>query len=304
MSRIKTFSTDGSNGDMFYIKHNSSNFTIIDCCIKDENKKNILNEIKEQSKDKTFIRFISTHPDEDHIQNLNYLDDTISIPNFYCVKNKAIKIDTETEGFKRYKKLRDSDKAFFLFKGCSRKWMNESGKDKNGIEYSSAGISILWPDTNNSDFKDELVKANKGEAFNNISCIIKYSVQDGVTAIWMGDLENCFMEKICDKVTLPKTNILFAPHHGRKTGKIPDKWIKQLDPDIIIMGEANSKDSDYSSYINYNILRQNSAKNIRFECEDNQINIFSTNPNYTVNFLKDDNIISYEDDYYIGSIHL
>ena len=44
MVKIKSFSTN--NGDMFYIKHGSDNFTIIDCCIDEENKNSILNELK------------------------------------------------------------------------------------------------------------------------------------------------------------------------------------------------------------------------------------------------------------------
>jgi hypothetical protein len=40
MSIIKSISV--GNGDMFYIKHESSNFTIIDCYLDDENKKKLL----------------------------------------------------------------------------------------------------------------------------------------------------------------------------------------------------------------------------------------------------------------------
>ena len=65
MTKIKSFSTN--NGDMFYIKHNSDNFTIIDCCMDDYNKNSILNELIEESKYKSIIRLISTHPDDDHI---------------------------------------------------------------------------------------------------------------------------------------------------------------------------------------------------------------------------------------------
>ena len=42
MSVIKSFSVsdiNGEQGDMFYIKHDSSNFTIIDCCLDDNDKK-------------------------------------------------------------------------------------------------------------------------------------------------------------------------------------------------------------------------------------------------------------------------
>ena len=45
-----------------------------------------------------------------------------AIMNFYCVQNALTK-DTETESFKHYKKLRDGDKAFYLSKGCSRRWL-------------------------------------------------------------------------------------------------------------------------------------------------------------------------------------
>lgn len=43
MSIIKSFSV--GEGDMFYIKHNSSNFSIIDCSLDDDNKEEIVDEI-------------------------------------------------------------------------------------------------------------------------------------------------------------------------------------------------------------------------------------------------------------------
>ncbi len=294
MSIIKSLSV--GNGDMFYIKHNSDNFTSIDCCLSEDNKKDIVDEIKEEKKGKGIFRFISTHPDEDHIQKLDYFDDEIGIDNFYVVKNETTK-SIETDGFKRYKKLHNSDKAFYIEKGSSRKWMN-IGDETRG----SSGLSILWPIRSNEHFKTALENAKNGQTPNNISCIIKYSLEDGVTAIWMGDLETDFMENIKDEITLPKTNILFAPHHGRKSGKIPQEWIDQMDPDIIVMGEANANDSDYASYPNHNKIRQNSAKNITFECITNKIHIYSSNINYSVDFLDWEYQNTF--DYYIGTLNL
>ena len=43
MSIIKSISV--GNGDLFYIKHGSSNFTIIDCNMDETNKKEITDEI-------------------------------------------------------------------------------------------------------------------------------------------------------------------------------------------------------------------------------------------------------------------
>lgn len=297
MSIIKSFSV--GNGDMYYIKHGSDNFTIIDCCLSDVNKKEIVDEIKEEKKYKDITRFISTHPDGDHIQQLYYLDDEINILNFYCVKNEATK-PIETDSFNRYCELRDSSKSFNIYKGCRRMWMNDSGPDKNGKQIESSGISILWPDTSNEDFKTELQKAKEGTAFNNISCIIEYNLNNGITAVWMGDLEKDFMETIKDEVNFSKTNILFAPHHGRKSGKIPQEWLDAMNPDIIVMGEANSNDSDYASYPNHNKIRQNSAKDITFECETDKVHIYSSNENYSVDFLTNEGKKTF--DYYIGTL--
>ena len=85
MSIIKSFSV--GDGDMFYIKHNSDNFTMIDCCMSEEDRNDILKELKSESKNKGIQRFISTHPDDDHISGLLDLNDEMGLLNFYCVKN-------------------------------------------------------------------------------------------------------------------------------------------------------------------------------------------------------------------------
>lgn len=50
MSIIKSFSV--GEGDMFYIDHNSDNFSIIDCCMDDSNKEVITQEIRDKSSKK------------------------------------------------------------------------------------------------------------------------------------------------------------------------------------------------------------------------------------------------------------
>ncbi len=296
MSKVKSFSV--GNGDMFYIKHNSDNFTTIDCCLSDDNKEKIVNELKKESKYKNIRRFISTHPDEDHIQKLDYLDEKMPIVNFYCVKNEANKSDI-TPGFKKYCELRDSDKAFYVSKGCERKWMNISDETRG-----AAGINFQWPITDNPDYKEALIKAKKGESPNNISPIFTYKLENGAHFIWMGDLENEFMEKIKNEIELPSINILFAPHHGRKSGKVPKEWMEQMNPNIVIMGEAPSKNLDYAAYNNYNKITQNSAGDIVFDCIGSKIHIYVSNENYSVDFLENDNLPHKYDCYYLGTLYI
>lgn len=270
MVKIKSFSTN--NGDMYYIKHNSDNFTIIDCCIDEENKESILSEIINESIGKSITRLISTHPDDDHIRGLKYLSDNFSIPNFYCVENETTKKDP-TEDFKKYCELRDSDKAFYIYKGCSRKWMNEDSEERG-----SSGINIKWPDTSNEYFKEALIEAKNGGDPNNISPIITYSLENSITAYWFGDLLTEYMENIKDNVSWKEADIVFASHHGRSSGRIPNEILEKINPKIVVIGEAPSENLDY--YTGYETITQNTAKDIIIICEDNTADFFVSNLNY------------------------
>lgn len=278
MSIVKSLSV--GNGDMFYIQHGSDNFTVIDCFLCDDNKVAIMDEIISESSDKNITRFISTHPDEDHIKGLKYFNQQKPIVNFYCVNNEATKED-ESDDFKKYCELRDSNKAFHIKKGCSRRWMNQ-GDDERG----SSGINILWPIRTNQHFIDALEVAKDGGSPNNISPIISYSLNDGVKMLWMGDLETEFMENIQDDLTLSKVNILFAPHHGRDSGKVPCDLLETLDPDIVVVGECLSEHLNY--YADYNTITQNSAGDIIFECTTGKVHIYVSNNNYSVDFLRNE----------------
>lgn len=292
MSVIKSYSV--GNGDMFYIEHGTDSFTIIDCCLGDDTSDYILAEISARSGKKGITRFISTHPDDDHIRGLELLDRKIGIVNFYCVQNRATKPD-ETDSFQRYCQLRDSDKAFYISKGCTRKWLNEGSPERG-----SSGLSILWPILGNRYFKEALNAAANGENPNNISPVIKYSLNNGVTALWMGDLETEFMEAIEDELDLPTVDILFAPHHGRDSGKISESMLTKMSPKIVVIGEAPSEHLNY--YQEYYTITQNSAGDIAFSCEPGKVHVFTSNE-YDVDFL-DHESWSLGDYHYVGTLTL
>jgi beta-lactamase superfamily II metal-dependent hydrolase len=281
------------NGDMFYIQHNSDNFSIIDCNLTADSADDRIAELLRSSKGKGITRLISTHPDQDHFGGIELLDASMPIVNFYVVQNQAIKED-ETTSFKHYCKLRDdAGKAYYIFKGCSRKWMNEESDERG-----SSGISVLWPDTSNPDFKDALVACNTGESYNNVSAVIRYALQDGASFMWLGDLETEFMEKITKHIKLEKTTIVFASHHGRDSGKIPDSWLEKLDPQIIVIGEAPSRHLNY--YTGYTTITQNRAGDITMECVDDKVHFYVSNPDYKHATLSNEDKTTFEN--YVGSI--
>lgn len=294
MSKVKSFSV--GNGDMFYINHNSDNFTTIDCCLADDVKDDILSEIESESSSKGITRFISTHPDDDHITGLTDYDNKFGILNFYRVDNKATKKDTETDDFKRYKQLRDDKKSFELKKGCTRKWMNESDAERK-----TSGLTCLWPITSNKKYQDALETAKKGGSPNNISPAIRYGVE-GFSFLWMGDMETDMQEEFADKVNVEHATIVFAPHHGRKSGHIPSELMDMLTPKLIIVGEAPSSDLDY--YQGQNTITQNTAGDILFETNGDYLDIFVSESSYskTNGMVRNANHGYHEGMKYLGSV--
>ena len=148
MVTIKSFSV--GNGDMFYICHENKTYTIIDCNIIEEAENKIIKEMKEVKNDNDFNRFISTHPDEDHIKGIKLLNEKIGITNFYCVDNK-IKTEDSAD-FKKYYELRDNS-DLKLKKDMKNSWLNQTHKGREG-----SNIFILWPDIDNKYYKEELGK--------------------------------------------------------------------------------------------------------------------------------------------------
>jgi beta-lactamase superfamily II metal-dependent hydrolase len=289
LSIVKSFAT--GYGDTYYIDHGSDNFSIIDCRIT-EDRQDIIDEIAARSRAKGITRLISTHPDDDHIRGLARLDDAIEILNFYVVENEATKPD-DTVDFRRYCELRDSDKAFYVQRGCERRWMNRHDEERK-----SSGINILWPDITNEDFKNVLKSAEDGGSPNNLSTIIEYSLNNGVTMLWFGDLETDFMRTIEDEISLPTVDILFAAHHGR--ARMPSTWMNQMDPGVVVLGEAPPEHLEY--YDGRDHLRQIKTGDLIFECESGWTHIYIGERGVSEPFLEDLGRADAHGAYYLGSL--
>ena len=77
--------------------------------------------------------------------------------------------------------------------------------------------------------------------------------------------------------------MIFAPHHGRNSGKIPKDILDEIEPKIIIIGEAKS---DYLNYYEgFDTITQNTAKNIVLECTARKIDVYTENK-FDNDFLK------------------
>lgn len=276
MSQILSFSFPEGDirGDMFYIKHGTRNFTVIDCYLKDGNgpnarKNEIIKKIIEESKGRV-CRFISTHPDNDHIAGIESLNEKWPITNFYAVANDRPN-DENDNSLLCYKQL-VKNHNYPISRGISRKWLNDSNNE-NG----SSGINFHWPNTSNKQFMDACQKVREGQEINNICPIFTYNIEDGATYMWMGDLETKMQQSYYNenKYNIPHVDILFQPHHGRKSGSVPEELLNALNPQLIIIGNAPSEHIDYGD--SRQTITQNTAGDILFENEKNEVHIYTKN---------------------------
>ena len=114
-------------------------------------------------------------------------------------------------------------------------------------------------------------------------------------------MEQVFLDKIKDQVSWPKVDILFAPHHGRASGKVSNDVLEKLEPKIIVIGEAPSKYLNY--YQGYNTITQNSAGDIVFECIGDKVHVYVSQSGYRydTSFLVKKGIQNSEHGTYLGS---
>ena len=279
MSIIKSYSLGSGDirGDMFYIKHNSNSFTVLDCYLteKDGRIDEIIGDIKTASKDKVIHRFISTHPDNDHIAGIEKLYNEWPWPdsNFYVVQNN-IPEDTNNSSLTQYIDLKKRSPVF-IEQGLKRAFLNQNGTTKTGTFIEGAGINFLWPDIKNEKFQEALASISNNT--NKICPIITYKVYNSATFMWMGDLKDNMQQEYYNnnKNQIPKVDILFAPHHGRESDKVPKELLDKLDPEIIVIGDAPSDNLYY--YDSEKTITQNSAGDIRFDCIDGKVIIYTKN---------------------------
>lgn len=278
MSLVKSYSLGSGDirGDMFYIKHNSQNFTVIDCYLteKDGRIKEITDEIGRESKGR-IQRFISTHPDNDHIAGLEKLNITWPIINFYAVSNDIPQEEGNTS-LDTYLFLKKEYNCP-IHRGLQRQFLNLKGTTDSGEDYGSSGINFLWPDLNNQQFISAVKAVKAGESPNNICPIITYEAVNSATFMWMGDLETDMQQVFYNqyKNKIPQIDILFAPHHGRKSGEVPADLLKALSPKLIIIGDAPSEHIHY--YDTDKTITQNTAGDICFDCRYHKVRIYTKN---------------------------
>ena len=187
--------------------------------------------------DRTIDVVMLTHPQKDHLQGL------ISVMFRYDVKNFIIgAVGNETDGFKRLveavkeknipvKNLYQGDsfsmeEVKFDILWPQREWLAKKLKSDQAIQLSNArGQAVLGLSTS--------------EDLNSFSYYLHLTYRD-FDALFTGDGDSKIQSEILKTALLPVVEILKFPHHGSKTGILPEFLDKISPHEAVISVGKNS----------------------------------------------------------------
>jgi competence protein ComEC len=297
-------------GDCTLIQHNSGRNTVIDICkgnyepakpkTIDEVVAAVLDEADARLKGnfgmskkptnpisyfqsigvESIFRFILTHPDMDHLDGFDVFMDNFALGNFWDAGIKREKPDFSDDGaykeedWDRYVQVRDGNeegvKIISNLAGTRFPYANQKKEKAKGGD----GLYILAPD------KALLHAANKVGEINDASYVLLYRSAGGRILI-PGDAHDETWDYVIEhyKNDVENCSVLFAPHHGRKSGR-SFEFLDVVKPKITFFGCATSGHLAYDAWSSRElpVITNNQAGNIVFDCANDQIDIYVQNP--------------------------
>jgi beta-lactamase superfamily II metal-dependent hydrolase len=220
------------------------------------------------------FRFTLSHPDMDHMDGLDKLFDEVTVSNYWDsgVRREKPLFDAgslyEEEDWDRYEDI-ITDKEHSLTVLMKREGARfESANKPNGGD----GLYVLSPNKTLVDSVEEET--------NDASYVVLYRSIGGKILL-PGDAHDGTWEHICNNYEddIRNCSILIAPHHGRDSG-MDFSFLKTVNPQLVLMGCAKSKDLAYGKYRNYNRISNNQAGNVIVDIDSNGMDVFVENEKY------------------------
>lgn len=265
--------------------------------------------IKNNGQNEIF-RFILTHPDMDHMDGLQELFQNFEVLNLWDTHHDKNMDDEKwdskgkykQEDWEFYKKIRQSDKmpkVLHLFRGDSNSLWSEDGitifspskdlmeKVKNTENWNDISYILLLKihgrkilfcgDSEHDAWMDILGGENFEEQLENLEKKEQdYIKGKDINLEELKEEKNKLKKIQLQRNQLADIDILFAPHHGRKSGGDElNIYLNLLNPKLAILGSAPSKHKNYDAFHDRNIplITNNEAGNIIFEISGQNISI-------------------------------
>lgn len=291
------------DGDCAIIQHLSGRVSMIDICNGNaeagaalDERMTILEGLKGNRNQKAYpvnplnylsdigvtsiFRFILTHPDMDHMDGIKQLFTRFSVNCFWDTANNKIMEESGFGSFKKedwefYQKRRKGKNVLNVYDGSINKYYN---RDDNGGRGDFLYVLAPTP---------ALVRdANTHKNYNNCSYVVLYH-ECGRKILFCGDAEekewNVLLKKYGSLLT--DIDVLFAPHHGRKTGG-NDCFLDILKPKLTLFGNAKSKYLNYTDWNNRGLLHftNNEGGNFVLLNQDGVIYVYCSNKSFAEDF--------------------
>jgi competence protein ComEC len=254
--------------------------------------------MKDRGIDSVF-RFISTHPDMDHLDGIKHFFEEFRPTNFWDTDNtKEIcnvnKWKYDEDDWRFYVGLRDGiqktdPRRLVLYSGAKGAYFNQNESGEGGGD----GLAILAP-------TPELVAdANEREDWNDSSYVILYRTGNK-RILFSGDSHDETWEHILDRWPndVAKVDVLIAPHHGRDSDRCYD-FLDIVKPKITLFGNAPSEHLAYDEWNSRDLLfiTNNQAGTIILTVKDTGLRVFVSHRPFAEAFVRGrDYDTSYNDD--------
>jgi beta-lactamase superfamily II metal-dependent hydrolase len=223
------------------------------------------------------FRFISSHPDMDHLDGIAAFFSEFKPANFWDTDNDKELDDFENgrynpDDWDFYTSLRDGNpqanpKRLTLYAGARGSCFNLG---PNGIG-NGDGLYILAP-------TPELVAdANEIGDWNDSSYVILYRTVVGKRILFAGDSHDATWEYILTKwkAAVKGVDVLIAPHHGRDSGR-DYAFLDTVKPRLTLFGNAPSEHLAYSAWNSRDLLfvTNNQAGTIILDAKSDGLRVY------------------------------
>lgn len=195
------------------------------------------------------FRFISSHPDMDHLDGIEAFFSEFSPLNFWDTNNNKEMPDFDTRRYREedwdfYKSLRDgtmsgAPKRLTLHSDDRGKYFNENEDGSTG----GSGLYVLAP-------TPQLVTdSNESGDYNDCSYVLLYRTSNNKRVVIGGDSHDASWEHILatHAADLKDIDLLIAPHHGRDSDRSYD-FLDVLKPKLTFFGVARSEHLGYGAW--------------------------------------------------------
>lgn len=204
--------------------------------------------------DRTIDLVLLTHPQKDHLQGL------ISVVERYTVKHFVIGVvGNETEGYRKLVEAIQKKKV-----PTRNLYLGDT------FSLGSVKFSVLWPERSWVSDKSVL-GLSTDTGLNSFSYFLHLSY-GSFDALFTGDGDSRIQPEIMRQANLPDIEVLKFPHHGSKTGILPE-FLDKIHPELAVISVGkNSYGHPSKEAIE---LLSNRAIRIKRTDEDGNVEVIS-----------------------------